>query len=86
MSVNSDTWYGMLTREQKKKGNEKNAACSWGFNNRSFAGLISAFKAGDDSTKAYIIDRLVDANFHYEAGFLMKNDPDGALKAFRRDD
>lgn len=83
MRVNSDTWYGMLTREQKKKGGKKNAACSWGFNNRSFAGLVSAFKAGDDSTKAYIIYRLVDANFHYEAGFLLDNDPAGALKAFR---
>ena len=79
----------MLNVDEKLRAEAKarsdNANDGWGFSGESLFRLIMRHKYGDDATKAYVEERLTDANFHTTCAFVRRGYYDAAMTDFYED-
>ena len=76
-----------LTEKEYKAVAAMNARYGWGFSRRMLMDLLrryrKAYAAGDVRKMALYEERLTDANFHTECGYLQGKDFDGFRSAVR---
>lgn len=76
-----------LTEKEYKAVAALNARYHWGFSRRMLMDLLrryrKAYAAGDVRKMAMYEERLTDANFHTECGYLLDKDFDGFRSAVR---
>ena len=63
-----------LTEKDEMRAVKENAKNEWGFTDKQFCYLARKYKNGDAKDKEYVICRLINANFHTEAHYLMDGD------------
>ena len=73
------------THEEREKYVYKpNQKCGWGYGYESLMKLLKAHQKADKRMKILIEDRLTDANFHAESGFLSEGKYDEFIKIVRK--
>ena len=79
MYVLTEKDYDEIVRQNRRNG--------WGFNKAMLLRLCNehkkAYESGNERRMAMLEERLTDANFHYERGFLSKRDYEGFKKAVK---
>jgi hypothetical protein len=82
--IKDDTTY--FTKEEREKYVYKpNHKCDWAYGYDSLMKILKEHQKATKRMKILIEDRLVDANFHSEAGYLAQGDYDGYVALVRRD-
>ena len=75
-----------FTAEEREKYVYKpNKKCNYGYGYDSLMKLLKEHQKADKRIKILLEDRLVDANFHSEAGLLANGDYDGFVELVRKD-
>ena len=76
-----------LTQKDYRQISALNAKNDWGFTKQQLMNLLRRYKKayadGDERRMALIEERLTDANFHTECGFLADKDFDGFERAVK---
>jgi len=82
--IKDDSIYFTADERQKYvyKPNEK---CNYAYGYDSLMKLLKEHQKADKRIKILLEDRLVDANFHSEAGLLAKGDYEGYIELVRKD-
>jgi hypothetical protein len=71
--------------EREKYVYRPNRKCGWGYGYESLMKLLKEHQKADKRMKILIEDRLEDANFHAECGFLANGDYEGYIELVRKD-
>ena len=70
--------------EREKYVYRPNRKCGWGYGYDSLMKLLKEHQKADKRIKILLEDRLVDANFHSEAGLLANGDYEGYIELVRK--
>ena len=82
--IKDDSIY-FTAEERQKYVKRPNIKCDYAYGYDSLMKLLKEYQKADKRIKILLKDRLVDANFHSEAGLLAKGDYEGYTKLVRKE-
>lgn len=81
--IKDDSIY-FTAEEREKYVYKPNQKCGWAYGYDSLMKVLKEHQKADKRIKILIEDRLVDANFHSEAGLLSEGDYEGYIELVRK--